>query len=719
MRRIDGYIQEAESGLTRLGTKVYRACAGVLSLIGIIVGYAHVLWRFGVLQRAGRGISVADWRFALLFLCELACLYLVYALCPYLARLAVLCLVRGLRRLRSLLPGCAQNAASDGFVANVGRELADRREECAKVFSLGGGLRQAVIYPMPLHVRGARGSWQEIDNTLSLCEVGNVFTHRNTGNPFEVTLPDLLTTGAGICVRYGGAELRWRLDGALRGAGAIVEQGKALYEKRAAGMTEQEKRAAAIWYGSRLTYDCVREGLSLRYVLDGLAVQEQLIAANWAALEDLAMQLDARYAYRLDEERGLLACSPESGEAIFRFALQPAWDAGCQARACVAAMLLDEQPPAAARLRFAFADEHLARATFPLTLAISVTPCRARANIVDTYLSQSAQDANFEASDILRCGGNAASGDDVALIRSDTWVKPEADEAVVRAELRLTMGAHPGAGGTYEARALKAAVNMSTATWNGVIGARGAYIADEVQGKATCDTGPYMTFDITGLYRAWFEAEPSVANQNHGLALTRSANLGAIGDYSELAAANAGGLRAPRLIVNYARRAPARGRCALRRHDVRGALGLGGKRAKERVHIAFAREAFGFLLELRYQHRHEAYGYEDVDVFECACAEDAWRVWRIAMTYDQRYEWLDLNIRLRGRTSLVVTEGKAGIARDAYEGLEDFLGGSHEIRERYRAKKRYRGEALKRELYEECARFLRRNSALLARGQTP
>ena len=103
----------------------------------------------------------------------------------------------------------------------------------------------------------------------------------------------------------------------------------------------------------------------------------------------------------------------------------------------------------------------------------------------------------------------------------------------------------------------------------------------------------------------------------------------------------------------------------MRRHDVRGALGLGGKRAKERVHIAFAREAFGFLLELRYQHRHEAYGYEDVDVFECACAEDAWRVWRIAMTYDQRYEWLDLNIRLRGRTSLVVTEGKAGIARDA------------------------------------------------------
>ena len=48
-----------------------------------------------------------------------------------------------------------------------GEEIASLREQHSKVFDLGCGIHQAVIYPEPVHFRDPKtGKWQDIDNTL-------------------------------------------------------------------------------------------------------------------------------------------------------------------------------------------------------------------------------------------------------------------------------------------------------------------------------------------------------------------------------------------------------------------------------------------------------------------------------------------------------------------------------------------------------------------------
>nr|MBQ4456683.1 hypothetical protein [Clostridia bacterium] len=45
-------------------------------------------------------------------------------------------------------------------------EDTSRRTRSSKIFSLGRGLYQAVLYPEPVHAKAPDGSWVEIDNTL-------------------------------------------------------------------------------------------------------------------------------------------------------------------------------------------------------------------------------------------------------------------------------------------------------------------------------------------------------------------------------------------------------------------------------------------------------------------------------------------------------------------------------------------------------------------------
>lgn len=47
-----------------------------------------------------------------------------------------------------------------------GHEEKARRTRSSKIFNLGRGLYQAVIYPEPVHAQDANGEWQEIDNSL-------------------------------------------------------------------------------------------------------------------------------------------------------------------------------------------------------------------------------------------------------------------------------------------------------------------------------------------------------------------------------------------------------------------------------------------------------------------------------------------------------------------------------------------------------------------------
>ncbi len=49
-----------------------------------------------------------------------------------------------------------------------GQEVLEKRTRAGKVYNLGGGRYQAVLYPDPVHFRNDKGEWEEIDNSLVL-----------------------------------------------------------------------------------------------------------------------------------------------------------------------------------------------------------------------------------------------------------------------------------------------------------------------------------------------------------------------------------------------------------------------------------------------------------------------------------------------------------------------------------------------------------------------
>ena len=48
-----------------------------------------------------------------------------------------------------------------------GREMKEKRTGVGKLYDLGDGHYQAVLYPEPVHVQNAQGEWEEIDHTLT------------------------------------------------------------------------------------------------------------------------------------------------------------------------------------------------------------------------------------------------------------------------------------------------------------------------------------------------------------------------------------------------------------------------------------------------------------------------------------------------------------------------------------------------------------------------
>ena len=48
-----------------------------------------------------------------------------------------------------------------------GREIKEKRTRSSKIYALGNGLYQAVVYPEPVHYKSSKGEWEEIDHSFS------------------------------------------------------------------------------------------------------------------------------------------------------------------------------------------------------------------------------------------------------------------------------------------------------------------------------------------------------------------------------------------------------------------------------------------------------------------------------------------------------------------------------------------------------------------------
>ena len=87
-----------------------------------------------------------------------------------------------------------------------GKEMPWKRTINSKIYDLGGSHYQAVLYPEPVHIRNARGEWEEIEHTLT--RKGNILVNES---------PDLsvqFAPGGSVVLARGRYTLSWSLPAA-------------------------------------------------------------------------------------------------------------------------------------------------------------------------------------------------------------------------------------------------------------------------------------------------------------------------------------------------------------------------------------------------------------------------------------------------------------------------------------------------------------------------
>ena len=121
---------------------------------------------------------------------------------------------------------------------------------------------------------------------------------------------------------------------------------------------------------------------------------------------------------------------------------------------------------------------------------------------------------------------------------------------------------------------------------------------------------------------------------------------------------------------------------------------------------------FSFLFDLGYRHHREDYGYETSDSFKCI-GENSVLHSLIVIRYDIRFEYVDLELKKNNKIALQIMDGFAVIKGYQFNDFEEYMSKSRSIRESFRSRKRYNGEELRMELFNECALFLKKNIAFL------
>jgi len=162
----------------------------------------------------------------------------------------------------SALIGASASAATDPshLGTNPGKEPPTRGAVAVPTLStakstttrLPDGKLQTKFYPAPVNFKAADGSWQPINNTLT---VGADKVARSAGNSWSASVG--ANAGADMTASLGGTSLSFRLEGAAS--------------------------SPAVVKGSTATYDNALPGVGLSYAVTNTALKETMTLANASA----------------------------------------------------------------------------------------------------------------------------------------------------------------------------------------------------------------------------------------------------------------------------------------------------------------------------------------------------------------------------------------------------------------------------------------------------
>ncbi|HAQ64212.1 MAG TPA: hypothetical protein DCR23_07095, partial [Ruminococcaceae bacterium] len=156
--------------------------------------------------------------------------------------------------------------------ADILYEVTEKRDEHTKVYKRADGTYTALVSQTPLHFM-SDGMWKEIDNTL----VSKNGALTNADNPFNVTLPERITSNSQITLENDGNEIAFAVND-------ISASNSKITDKETASTEELE--VAAKNTKSEVRYEDVAEDTDIEYIILPNGIKENIIVSDAASIKD-------------------------------------------------------------------------------------------------------------------------------------------------------------------------------------------------------------------------------------------------------------------------------------------------------------------------------------------------------------------------------------------------------------------------------------------------
>ena len=205
-------------------------------------------------------------------------------------------------------------------------------------------------------------------------------------------------------------------------------------------------------------------------------------------------------------------------------------------------------------LRYDISSSDLETASFPVTIDPRVAFTGQNSAIVTSCIHNRKKDEPGHTATYLTtgCGGTSPSiYTYITLCQFNELVEKKASDTILSAQLYMRVSGYASSYKFVCAYPMLKPWNVTTATWNSIQADTNTYISDRIQSFVTRTDTTHCVFDITDLYKTWYEKDEAGNSKNYGVALARPREYSGY-DYTVFNSSNASdSSKKPYVVVDY------------------------------------------------------------------------------------------------------------------------------------------------------------------------
>ena len=440
-----------------------------------------------------------------------------------------------------------ETRTSTAFENLTGREIIEKREANVKHFDLGQGRRQAVVFASPVHFKNEKsGAWEEIDNRLvEKTDAKGRRRFENKSGAFRARFFEDADAGSLASMKSGDTEFSWSYPGARVSKPAHTK--KALRRKFDSELSRRMKVIDRL--SDDVLYESLFPGMSVRLTVDDLGVKEDIILENAAALSHAVLALPAGFDYVKNADNSVSVL--KGGAEKLRIDAPYTYDAGMNS---IPTSVSLTSSGANTLLRYDISSSDLEAASFPVTIDPRVAFTGQNSAIVTSCIHNRKKDEPGHTATYLTtgCGGTSPSiYTYITLCQFNELVEKKASDTILSAQLYMRVAGYASSYKFVCAYPMLKPWEVTTATWNSIQADTNTYISDRIQSFVTRTDTTHCVFDITDLYKTWYEKDEAGNSKNYGVALARPREYSGY-DYTVFYSSNASdSSKKPYVVVDY------------------------------------------------------------------------------------------------------------------------------------------------------------------------